>query len=166
MYCSYPKKVAVKNLANNFDQVIEVIKAIRNSRAEFNVPDNRRTNIYISLEGESKVIKENLDEIAKLGYGLSCEIVTKEPAEKCTKIICGGVKIYLPMGQLVDSDKEKDRLEKEIEKLEFEVSRSEKMLSNAGFVAKAPASLVENEKTKLEKNKAQLEKMKGELAKL
>lgn len=166
MYCSYPKKVAVKNLANNFDQVIEVIKAIRNSRAEFNVPDNRRTNIYISLEGESKVIKENLDEIAKLGYGLSCEIVTKEPEDKCTKIICGGVKIYLPMGQLVDSDKERDRLEKEIEKLEFEVSRSEKMLSNAGFVAKAPASLVENEKTKLEKNKAQLEKMKGELAKL
>ena len=166
MYCSYPKKVAVKNLANNFDQVIEVIKAIRNSRAEFNVPDNRRTNIYISLEGESKVIKENLDEIAKLGYGLSCEIVTKEPAEKCTKLICGGVKIYLPMGQLVDSEKERDRLEKEIERLTFEVSRSEKMLSNAGFVAKAPASLVENEKTKLEKNKAQLEKINGELAKL
>ena len=166
MYCSYPKKVAVKNLANNFDQVIEVIKAIRNSRAEFNVPDNRRTNIYISLEGESKVIKENLDEIAKLGYGLSCEIVTKEPAEKCTKLICGGVKIYLPMGQLVDSEKERDRLEKEIERLTFEVTRSEKMLSNAGFVAKAPACLVENEKTKFEKNKAQLEKMKGELAKL
>ena len=66
------------------------------------------------------------------------------------------------MGQLVDQEKEKMRLEKEIEKLKFEVARSEKMLSNQGFVSKAPENLITQEKEKLENNRALLAKVQQE----
>lgn len=162
MYCSYPKKVELKGLKNNFDRVINIIRAIRNARAEFNVPDNKKTSIYILPDEKDALIEENLEEIAKLSSGSDCKLIASEPDEKCTKIICENVKIYLPMGQLVDQEKEKMRLEKEIEKLKFEVARSEKMLSNQGFVSKAPEKLITQEKEKLENNRALLAKIQQE----
>lgn len=159
----FPTKIKVKGLANDFEKVIELIRSIRNARAGFNVPDNKRTTIYLCLEGEDKLVEENLEEISKLAFGNECKIVEKEPTEKCAKIICGNVKAFLPMGQLVDAEKEKSRLAKEIESLKFEIQRSEKMLSNTGFVAKAPAEMVEKEKTKLEANKASLVRIESEL---
>ena len=146
--------------------MLEIIKAIRNARAEFNVPDNKRTNLYVMIEGQCNETSENLGEIAKLGFGLAIELVTKEPQEKCVKVIYDNVKVFIPMGQLVDGQKEKERIAKEIASLEFEIARSEKMLSNQGFVAKAPASMVENEKAKLENNRAMLVKFQNELKSL
>lgn len=166
MYTPYPKKVEVKGLSNNFERIINIIKEIRNTRAQFNVPDNRRSSLYFMTEKKDKLLEENLEEISKLAFGSEAKIITKESDEKCAKIISEEVKVYLPMGQLVDNEKEKERLKKEIEKLEFEVSRSEKMLSNQGFVAKAPEKLVESEKQKLEHNKMMLNKFKEELANL
>ena len=130
--------------------------------AEFNVPDNKKTSIYILSDEKDALIEENLEEIAKLSSGSACKLIASEPDEKCTKIICENVKIYLPMGQLVDQEKEKMRLEKEIEKLKFEVARSEKMLSNQGFVSKAPEKLITQEKEKLENNRALLAKIQQE----
>ena len=166
MYTPYPKKVEIKGLSNNFERTINIIKEIRNTRAQFNVPDNRRSSLYFMPEKKDKLLEENLEEISKLAFGSEAKIITKEPDEKCAKIISEEVKVYLPMGQLVDNEKEKERLKKEIEKLEFEVSRSEKMLSNQGFVAKAPEKLVESEKQKLEHNRMMLNKFKEELANL
>lgn len=166
MYTEFPKKVGARGLKNNFERVINIIRAIRNARAEFNVPDNKKITINVEIERGDRLIEENLDEIAKLAGGEVCQIVKEEPTEKCSKIICENVNIYLPIGQLVDSEKERERIEKEIDKLKFEVSRSEKMLSNQGFISKAPKSLVEIEKDKLEKNRALLEKMESELKSL
>ena len=166
MLTAFPTKVVVKNLKNNFEKVLEIIRLIRNARAEFNVPDNKRTSLYVMIEGEEQTVKENLNEIAKLGFGTSATLVANQPEEKCVSVICENVKVFIPMGQLVDNEKEKERIQKEIASLEFEISRSEKMLSNQGFVAKAPASLVDNEKAKLQTNKLALEKYKAELESL
>ena len=163
MYCEYPKRVDLKGLNNNFEHIIEIIKAIRNTRANLNVPDNRRTTIYVMPDEANPLLEQNISEIAKLAYGSECKLITEEPKERCTKIISEDVKIYLPMGQLVDSEKEKDRIEKEIEKLNFEINRSNKMLSNQGFIAKAPKNLIENEKEKLANNKVLLERLEKEL---
>lgn len=163
MLTQFPVKGMVKGINNNFEQIIEIIKAIRNTRASFNVPDNKRTSIYLLVEGKRRLIEENLEEIAKLGFGTSCEIVEKEPKEKCTKIICGNVQVFIPMGQLVDSEKQHERLAKEIESVKFEIARSEKMLANQGFVAKAPKEMVEKEKEKLEANKNLLIRLEKEL---
>ena len=163
MMTKFPAKLKIKGLNNSFEQIIDLIKAIRNARAEYNVPDNKRTNIFIKLDKTNALIKENLNEISKLAYGNDCKIIDNEPQEKCVKIINNNIKIFIPIGQLIDSDKEKDRILKEIKNYEFEINRSEKMLNNDGFVSKAPASLVMKEKEKLELNKKMLEKLKIEL---
>ena len=80
-------KEAALNLSEN--EKIEIIKKFRKI---FNVPDNKRTTIYLCLEGEDKLIEENLEEISKLAFGNECKIVEKEPTEKCAKIICGNSK--------------------------------------------------------------------------
>ena len=165
MLTKFPSKVKIKSLSNNFEEIIELIKAIRNARAEFNVPDNKRTVLYF-ITKKSELIESNLKEIAKLSFGTNAEIIKEEPQEKCVKIILGEYKIFIPMGQLVDNEKERERLEKDIASLKFEVERSEKMLSNAGFVAKAPQSMVDKEKEKLEMNRAKLNKLIEELKQL
>ena len=104
-----------------------------------------------------------MSEIAKLAYGTKCNIVIDEPKEKCAKVLLEGIKIYIPMGQLVDSDKEKERLKKEIQNVKFEIERSQRMLSNEGFVSKAPQNLIDNEKIKLETNKNRLIQVEKEI---
>ncbi len=165
MSTAFPKKVDVKNLSNNFGEIIEIIKTIRNARSNYNVPDNKRTSIFFIVDGDDRMLRENLDEVAKLAYGTKAEIIAHEPTEKCAKLICGKVKIFLPMGELVDHEKELERINNDIESLKFEIARSQKMLSNPGFVGKAPAQLVEAEKIKLEKNTQALSRLQSELSK-
>ncbi len=165
MKTSYPTKLNLKLGKNDFEKIIEVIKAIRNARAEFNVPDNKRTSLKVMVE-EQGLVEDNLAEIAKLAFGNSAELVKQEPLEKCVKVLCGDIKVFIPMGELVDNEKEKERLNKEIKAIEFEIERSSKMLSNPGFANKAPKQMVENEKDKLENNKSKLEKLKKELQSL
>jgi len=163
MISSYPKvdeKLVFKDL--KFDMIINIIKAIRAIRSQYNIADNKKISIKIVPLAEEKLLKENLTVISKLAGGSSIELLRSEPKEKCAKTSVSICDIYLPMGDLVDEKQEKERNEKQIESLKFEISRSEKMLANAGFVSKAPASLVETEKQKLEKNKEFLKKLLGE----
>ena len=163
MISSYPKvdeKLVFKDL--KFDMIINIIKAIRAIRSQYNIADNKKISIKIVPLAEEKLLKENLTVISKLAGGSSIELLKSEPKEKCAKTSVSICDIYLPMGDLVDEKQEKERNEKQIESLKFEISRSEKMLANAGFVSKAPASLVETEKQKLEKNKEFLKKLLGE----
>ena len=154
MLSNYPtvdEKLAFKDL--KFDKIIDVVKAIRATRSEYNIADNKKVSINILPTSEAKLIEENKDIICKLAIGSGVNILTSEMTDKCAKIVTAICNVYLPMGDLVDEAQEAERIEKKIEELKFEIARSEKMLSNAGFVAKAPASLVDAEKEKLAKNK-------------
>ena len=146
-------------MENNFESIISIIKEIRNSRAKYNLPDNKKTSILFKIDEKDIILKENINQICKLAYGSESIVVNEQPNEKCVKIMAGDSQIFIPLGQLVDSEKEKEKLEKEIENLKFEINRSEKMLSNQGFIANAPKNLIENEQTKLKKNKEMLEKI-------
>ncbi len=164
MIASYSKAGEIKGLKNNFDQVIEVIKAIRVARSEFNVPDNKRTNLYCLPNNDSRLLQENLKEIAKLGFGTQATLIEKEVTnEKCVKVNSNLATIYIPMGELVDNQKEIQRIKSQLKDLEFEISRSTKMLSNQGFVAKAPKALVDNETEKLKKNQELFAKLESDL---
>ncbi len=164
MLSAFPKKVEAKSLRNSFDKIIDLIKRVRAARAEFNVPDNKRTKLYIEILSDKTLVKSAFADIVKLGFGT--EIIEKKTDEKSVKIISQVANIYIPMGEIIDSDKERERLEKEISSVNFEIERSNKMLSNQGFISKAPESLVANEKAKLQKNIELLSKLKEELAKL
>ena len=155
---SYNEKYDYKN---NFEQVINLIRNVRNTRANFHVPDNKRTSIFVQTN--SSIIEENLEIINKLAGGNNISKVSEEIDEKCIKIIDNNAIVFIPLGELVDNAKEIERLNKEIEKVNFEISRSEKMLSNPGFVSKAPQTLIDAEKEKLGKNKELLTKFQNEL---
>ncbi len=161
MLCHYPEKIKL-NLTNDFESVIALIKEIRNARAKYNLPDNKKTSLLFKLSSNDNIIKENLNSICKLAFGSEAVIVEKQPEEKCIKLLAKDSQVFIPLGQLIDSEKENEKQKQEIEKLMFEINRSEKMLANKGFIEKAPKALIENEKQKLEKNKALLKKIQGE----
>lgn len=144
-----------------FDEMIKLIKAIRSLRTDYKVPDNKRTKIFVEFS-DGKKHTDLLAGINKLGFGSEIVVVhsEKELDGKYAKAISDFAVAYLPMNELVDEDKERERKQKEIESLLFEIQRSEKMLSNPKFVEKAPKSLVDEERNKLEKNKALLSLLK------
>ena len=147
-----------------FDEMIKLIKAIRSLRTDYKVPDNKRTKIFVEFS-DGKKHTDLLAGINKLGFGSEIVVVhsEKELDGKYAKAISDFAVAYLPMNELVDEDKERERKQKEIESLLFEIQRSEKMLSNPKFVEKAPKSLVDEERNKLEKNKALLSLLKKDV---
>ena len=158
MLCKFPEAQRQAN-SKQFEEVIKLIKAIRAVRAEYKVPDNKRTKIYV--QSKIKLNQNLLAGINKLGFGNQIEVVSNEGqiAEKYVKALADQMMAYLPIGQLVDEDKERERKQKEIDSLKFEIQRSTKMLENPRFVEKAPKALVDEERTKLQKNKALLESL-------
>lgn len=155
----YNAKLAFKNL--QFEKVMAVVRAIRGTRSQYNIPDNKKISIFLLPTANEKTYAEGTEVVAKLAGGNNVSIIKSEPAEKCAKITLEDCSIYLPMGDLVDEAQEAERNAKKIEELKFEIARSEKMLSNPGFVAKAPQAMVEAEKAKLEKNKEFLAQLLG-----
>ena len=86
--------------------------------------------------------------------------------EKSASAVTEACELFVPLGELVDVDKELKRLAKDLKNLENEIARAEKMLANPGFVNKAPAQLVDNEKEKLATNRGLLEKLKARIAEM
>lgn len=151
------EKLMFKDL--KFESIINIVKAIRATRSQYQIPDNKKISINILPISDNKLIKENLNIISKLAGGSQIQIVKVAPKEKSAEIVTSICNIFLPMGDLVDEAQEHERIEKKIEELKFEIERSKKMLSNVGFVSKAPAKLVEAEKEKLAKNEEFLQQI-------
>ncbi len=166
---AWPKvKKSYFNEHDDMQEVIAVIKAIRNARAEKNLPDNKKIGANIFCFSKKELFASCQEQIKKLSLLNAFDFVDKEEMLPQNAVILtfNNCKIALPLDSLVDSKEEKQRLSKEIEKVKFEITRSEKMLSNEGFVAKAPQALIDGEKTKLEKNRALLEKLEKDFSTL
>ncbi|MDR0850506.1 MAG: valine--tRNA ligase [Christensenellaceae bacterium] len=138
--------------ARDMDEIIEIIKAIRNVRAEKQIPDNKKIKAAILPIKDKEVFEEGAKYITKLALLNELEFV-KEPPADCITLVFERVKIFLPLSGFTDKTEQEAKLKKEIEDIIFEIERSEKMLGNQGFVAKAPEVLIKAEKEKLEKNK-------------
>ena len=147
------------------DRVISAIRAIRNRRAEMNVPPSRKAALYaVTPYGETFAAATPFFE--KLASAASLAVVDAYTADDAVSIVTDAATFYIPMGDLVDFEKERARLTGELAKTEGEIKRLEGKLSNAGFVAKAPAAVVEAERAKLEKYRATREQLTSALAKL
>lgn len=142
--------------------VIEAIKSIRNIRAEMNVPNSRRAKIMLipSSDIAKNAFEDGLVYFEKLAFASEVVFVNKEDVPSdAVSAVTEGTQIYMPLEDLIDKQKEIERLTKEKEKLEKEVERAESKLNNPNFVAKAPQKLVDEEKEKLEKYKEMLNKV-------
>ena len=151
------------------DGVIEMIRVIRNLRTEMNVAPSKRTRMmFVANEGWGATLAASDMYFRRLA-GASETVVIAESElgnEKTVSAVTEAATIYIPLGDLVDFDKEIARLQKEIENLQKEIARANGKLNNAGFVAKAPAALVEQEKAKLVLNQQKLEQVEKRLAEL
>ena len=130
------------------------IRNIRNVRAEMNVAPSKKAKVIIVPTVEKKeAMDQGKDYFVTLASASSVEIVENENniPEDAVSVVIDGVKIFIPLDELVDFTKELERLNKEKEKLESEIKRVNGKLSNQGFLAKAPESLINEEKAKKEK---------------
>ncbi|MBQ9939924.1 MAG: valine--tRNA ligase [Clostridia bacterium] len=135
--------------------IIDAIKAIRNRRAEMNVPPSRKAHIYIETSYKD-IYKDSSVFFEKLASASGITITDNYSDENSVSIITDNAKFYIPLNEMLDYAKELERLTKEKEKTQGEIDRIEKKLSNKDFVAKAPAAVVAAENEKLEKYKETL----------
>lgn len=149
-YPVYDRKRAYRADVIVTDAVMEMIKSIRNLRREMNVSQSKRTKIHIiPAAGKDRILKKMAGYIEKLAFGN--EISFTEPEGKTASLVTPLGKVAIPMGDLIDFDKERERLTAEIAKVDEEIARAEGKLANKGFTDKAPAALVDKEREKLAK---------------
>lgn len=131
------------------DRLITAIRAIRNRRSEMNVPPSKKAALFIESSYADTYNTKTEAFFVKLASASSITYVDSYEDENAVQIITDSAKIYIPLGDLVDFEKEKERLNKEKAKTISEIERIEKKLSNEGFVAKAPQAVIDGEKAKL-----------------
>ncbi len=152
------------------DKLKEAVRSIRNIRSEMNVAPSKKATVYV-VSAKSDV--REIFEASKSFFGAlayASEVIVQEDksgiAEDAVSVVIHDAAIYMPFAELVDIEKEKERLAKEKNRLEGEIKRAEGMLSNPKFVDKAPAAKVEEEKAKLLKYTETLEQVSERLAQL
>ncbi|MDQ0256495.1 valyl-tRNA synthetase [Evansella vedderi] len=147
----------------------EIIRSVRNTRAELNVPMSKEITLLVNANSETILDQLNRGEAyiqrfcrpseLKVGTGLTAP-------EKSMSSVLSGVELYLPLAGLLDLDAEIKRLEGELKRLDGEVTRVQKKLSNEGFVAKAPEKVIAAEREKEKDYLEQREKVKARLEEL
>ncbi len=160
---------ALKNESAESDMlmIMESIKGIRNIRNEMNVPPSKKCKLYIVTDN-TKVFSEADRFYVKLAS--ASEVIVQGDKEgipeNAVSVAAPAAELLLPLDELVDKDKERERLTKEKTRLEGEIKRVEGKLNNKGFTDKAPAAVVEEERKKGEKYKAMLDTVLESLEKL
>ena len=152
------------------DTIKDAVRGIRNLRAEMNVPNSKKATVYVVSEKEEI---RNIFEDAKVFFatlGFASEVIVQADkagiAEDAVSTVIHDAVVYMPFAELVDIDKEIERLKKEQKRLEGEIKRCNGMLNNPNFVGKAPAAKIEEEKAKLEKYTGMLATVEERLAQL
>lgn len=149
--------------------LMEVIRNVRNIRAEMNVPLSKKIELMIKPASEEaeRLLQQGEEYIRRFCNPekllISQALTTPE---KVVSAVVTGAEIYLPLAGLIDLDKEIARLEKEAENLQKEVERVEKKLSNQGFLAKAPEQVVEEERAKGRDYQEKLDTVKARIVEL
>ena len=148
----------------------EIIRGVRNVRAEMNVPNSRKATIYVVCENEDlRTGLEHLSNSAIMMAAANAFIVqeTKEGiAEDAVSVVVPDATVYVPLEELIDFEQEIERLTKEEARLTKEIARSNGMLGNEKFLSKAPQAKVDEEKAKLEKYTQMMAQVKERLASL
>ena len=151
----------------NLETIKEAIKAVRNLRAEMNVPPSKKAKLVIITE-DTELFTLGTAFYLKLA-GANEVVVTKDKAEipeNSVSVVVNKAEIFMPQGDLVDKEKEIERLNAEKKRLEDEIKRVESKLSNESFVAKAPQAVVDKEKEKGDMYREMLSKVLEGLEKL
>ena len=148
----------------------EAVRGIRNTRTGMNVPPSRKASVYVVTEDDEvkDIFGKGLVFFKTLAYASDVTIQPDKSGigEDAVAVLIPGASLYIPFADLVDIDKEIERLKKEETRLEGELKRVNGMLGNEKFISKAPAAKIEEEKAKLEKYTTMMNQVKERLAHL
>ena len=150
----------------NEEEAIEELKeGIRNLRTVQNIHPSKKSKLIFVTKNLKEMLETSKAMIEKLGFATDLEIKEENDVnmENVTSIMTKQMEVIIELGDLIDKEAEKARLEEEIKKLTSEVERATKMLSNPGFVAKAPKAKINEEKEKLAKYEGLLQTAKERL---
>lgn len=148
----YNSKLAYKKEAKAFERVMEVIRVVRNMKASVGCPAAKKVKLFVSTSNKAYV-NANTTSILKLA-GASEIVFCDNGAcigEKTVSQVTELCTVYIALGDMVDLEKERARLQGELERVVGEIGRADGKLHNRGFMDKAPKNLVEAERAKLEK---------------
>ena len=151
----------------NFEMVMEAIKAVRARRAEMNVPPSRKSHLII-VTGKAKAFAEGEKFICKLAYASWIHVTDKLPesTEGMVSVITDNARMFMPMAELVDLEKERARMEKELANAKKQLDGQNAKLANENFVSRAPEHVVNLEREKKAKLEALIENLEDSLKKL
>ena len=162
----YDERLDFRAECGAMERVIAAIRALRNVRAQMNVPPSKKAKLYVVSEYADSFNADTAVFFTKLASASEVVLVDAYDADGSVSVVSDGAKLYIPMAEIVDLEKERARLEKEKENAEKEIARVNGKLSNASFTDKAPAAVVEAERAKLAKYTEMLANVKDMLAKL
>ena len=162
-WCEYDEKLSFPQEKEDFSRVVDSIRGVRVQRNEMNVPPSKKVTMIVetrftALYGSAEPFFEKL---AGAGEFTVCE--KAESTDGMITVVTDSARVFIPMGELVDKEKETARLEKERKSAQKDIDFLSAKLNNQGFLSKAPANQIENERAKLAKAE---EKMKKILASL
>ena len=149
--------------------IMEIIRTIRNLRSEMNVAPSKRTRLMLlPAEGWTETLRSGDGYFRRLAGASESTLLQdrNEVKEKTVSAVTAAGELFIPLGDLVDFEKEIARLGKELDNLRKEINRSRGMLNNQGFISKAPAQLVQQEREKLEAAEAKEKALENRIAEL
>ena len=166
-YPEYNEALAFPAEERDFEMVMNAIRAVRSRRAEMNVPPSRKAHLFITTERQD-AFRSGEIYITKLAYAEQITISSALPAdaEHMVSVVTEEAKLFMPMAELIDLDKERARLEKELEKARKNYEGQMRKLSNENFISRAPEAVVQTERERAEKAKALVENLEASLKNL
>ena len=147
------------------ERVMTAIKAVRNRRAEMNVPPSRKAKLYIATKYTEDFTNGSVF-MNRLASASEVEIGEEFEIEGSVSVITESAKIYIPLNELVDFEAEKARLQKELDAAKKDLEFVENKLNNPGFMAKAPEKVVAQQRDAQAKHKAKIAMLEESISKL
>ena len=163
----YDEKLNFSVEEAQMESLMDAVRAIRNRRAEMNVPPSKKAKVLILTE-KKDTFSAGAGFFPKLAYASEIELIDAVPADaaKMASVVTGDAQIYMPMGDLIDFEAERARLGKEKKKVEDDIAFVMKKLNNPKFVDKAPENVVAAEREKADKLREHLAKLEESIAAL
>ena len=163
-YTEFSEALSFPKEETEFESIIEAVRAVRARRSEMNIPPSKKPSLTIVTEN-TEVFEAGRAYLGKLAYAGEVIVsrVTPPDIGNFVTVATRDARLYMPLSELIDPEKERLRIEKEILKVKEEISRNEQKLSNESFITKAPEHVVNAEREKLEKCRALLDNLNESL---
>ena len=164
-YPVYDEKLVFTAEENSFEKIVDAVKAVRNLRTQMNVVPSVKAKLFIETK-DTEIFSSGILFFERLAFASAAEVAESFDVADSVCAVTDSAKIYIPLSELIDREKELARLNKEKAKVQKYIDFSSGKLSNPGFISKAPEAQINAERDKLAKAQEKMNKIEESIAKL